>query len=316
MITYNGKALGPFRPFLAEVCLSKPLLRRSGKIIVVKDSVSNPIGFSGIAGMILGFEPVWEDGETGSPPSTFNTVVFVDKTTGMEFVPVKAGCFQMGDVFDDNEYGDEKPVHEVCVSGFSMAKYTVTQGQWQKVMGNNPSNFKSCGDNCPVEQVSWNDAQEFITKLNRKSGSKYRLPTEAEWEYAAREGGRKVRFGTGTDIISADIANFDASQGGKNTHSEVGQYRSKTVPVGSFRSNALGLYDMAGNVWQWCQDWHATYATGRQQNPLGSSSGSSRVGRGGGWDGGPGVVRASDRSSFGPGIRGYDLSFRLVAPVQ
>ena len=271
---------------------------------------------SATAGMILGFEPVWEDGETGAPPSTSKTAAFVDKTTGMEFVPVKDGCFQMGDVFEDNEYGDEKPVHEVCVSGFSMAKYTVTQGQWQKVMGNNPSNFKACGDTCPVEQVSWNDAQEFITKLNRQSGSRYRLPTEAEWEYAAREGGRKVRFGTGTDIISAYIANFDASKSGKKPYSEVGQYRGKTVPVGSFKPNAIGLYDMSGNVWQWCQDWYATYATGRQQDPQGPSTGSYRVSRGGCWNFNPRGVRASSRDLNDPGLRSDFLGFRLVAPVQ
>lgn len=106
----------------------------------------------------------------------------------IEMVQVKGGCYQMGDTFGDGVDEWEKPVHEVCVDDFTIGKYDVTQGQWEAVMGNNPSFFKSCGDNCPVEQVSWNDAQDFIHKLNEMTGEKYRLPTDAEWEYAARSG--------------------------------------------------------------------------------------------------------------------------------
>jgi formylglycine-generating enzyme required for sulfatase activity len=231
---------------------------------------------------------------------------YTDPTTGMEFVRVKGGCYQMGDTFGD---GDEKPVHEVCVDDFYIGKYTVTQGQWQAVMGNNPSYFKN-GDNYPVEQVSWNDAQDFINRLNEKvtplnpplskGGGKggYRLPTEAEWEYAAREGGRRVRFGTGTDTISSDIANFDASASYKKPYSEVGQYRQKTTPVGSFRPNSLGLYDMAGNVWQWTADWYGENYSSEspKSNPTGPNSGQYRVLRGGPWSNWP-----SARSRGSPG---------------
>ena len=126
---------------------------------------------------------------------------YTDPTTGMEFVFVKGGCYQMGDTFGDG-YSDEKPVHEVCVDDFYIGKYEVTQAQWEKVMGNNPSYFKNC-DNCPVEQVSWNDIQEFINRLNSKAGgNKYRLPTEAEWEYAARSGEKREKYSGGDDCDS------------------------------------------------------------------------------------------------------------------
>jgi formylglycine-generating enzyme required for sulfatase activity len=118
---------------------------------------------------------------------------FTDLTTGIQMVFVQGGCYQMGDTFGDGE-SDEKPVHKVCVHDFYMGKYEVTQGQWKAVMGNNPSNFSNCGDNCPVEQVSWADVQQFIQRLNSRSGKNYRLPTEAEWEYAARSGGKSEKW--------------------------------------------------------------------------------------------------------------------------
>jgi len=241
---------------------------------------------------------------------------FTDATTGMEFVSVKGGCYEMGDTLGDGG-ADEKPVHEVCVDGFSMGKYEVTQGQWQAIMGSNPSYFKDCGGNCPVEQVSWNDIQDFISRLNSRSGKRYRLPTEAEWEYAAREGGKKVRFGTGLDRISSDKANFDARTDYKQAYSDVGEYRSKTVSVGSFRPNALGLYDMAGNVWEWCQDWYGDkyYANISRNNPQGPDSGTYRVLRGGSWYIAPGDVRAANRSGNIPGTRFYGGGFRLVHPA-
>ncbi len=118
------------------------------------------------------------------------SLAFTDASTKMEFVYIKGGCYQMGDIFGVG-YSNERPVHEVCLSNFYLGKYEVTQGQWKKIMGNNPSVFSDCGDNCPVDRVSWNDVQDFIRKLNQISGKKYRLPTEAEWEYAARSGGKK-----------------------------------------------------------------------------------------------------------------------------
>jgi len=164
---------------------------------------------------------------------------------GMEFMYIPEGSFQMGST---NGNGDEKPVHKVTISqGFFMGRTEVTQTQWQAVMGNNPSGFKDCG-NCPVENVSWDDAQSFIAKLNAQNdGFKYRLPSEAEWEYAARSGT------TGDYAGNLDsMAWYSANSG------------SKTHPVGTKQANAWGLYDMHGNVWEWCQDWYSDSYYGKQ----------------------------------------------------
>jgi len=238
-------------------------------------------------------KPVSNVGATGRSP-------LQDTTTGMEFVRVPGGCFQMGDTFGDG-YKDEKPVHEVCVSNFAIGKYEVTQGQWQAIMGNNPSNFSSCGSNCPVEKVSWNDTQEFIRKLNSQSGKGYRLPTEAEWEYAARSGGKSEKY-SGAD--TPDNVGWYNANSGRMTH-----------PAGEKRANGLGIYDMTGNVWEWCNDWYdENYYQGTppRNNPQGASSGQYRVLRGGSWGDGPEDVRASRRGGGGPDNRYFISGFRLV----
>ena len=253
------------------------------------------------AGIILGFEPVWEDGATLG--KVVSSVSSRDAVTGMEFVAVKGGCFQMGDTFGDGQ-DDEKPVHEVCVSDFSIGKHEITQGQWQMTMGSNPSVFPSCGDDCPVENVSWNDVHEFILKLNSQTGKNYRLPTEAEWEYAARSGGKQEKFSGGNDINA--VAWFAGSSG------------SKTHPVSRKQANGLGLYDMSGNVWEWANDWYGSsyYTKSPRDNPQGPTTGSGRVLRGGSWGTGPAYVRASYRRTYAPGDCDFLLGFRLVAPVQ
>jgi len=239
---------------------------------------------------------------------------------GMVFV--RGGCFDMGDTFGDGD-SDEKPVHEVCVDDFYMGKYEVTQDEWKAVMGSNPSSFKDCGGRCPVEQVSWDDVKEFIKGLNRKTGMHYRLPTEAEWEYAARERGRRVRFGTGKDTIGPDEANFDASRIYKEPYSMVGIYREKTLPVGTFPPNSLGLFDMTGNVWELVSDWYDGdyYRKSKRDNPDGPRPGiifgpSSRVIRGGSWGNGAKFVRAAARDGRFQTDPGYNVGFRLALSAE
>ncbi|NGZ29494.1 MAG: formylglycine-generating enzyme family protein, partial [Magnetococcales bacterium] len=216
---------------------------------------------------------------------------------GIEFVRVPGGSFRMGS--NDGDV-DEKPVHGVSVSGFEMGKYEVTQGQWKAVMGSNPSFFGSCGDSCPMEKVSWNDTQEFIKNLNndRRDTCTYRLPTEAEWEYACRSGGQDEKYCGGNDV---DRVAWYA-----------GHSLSKTHPVGLKTGNGLGLYDMSGNVFEWVSDWYGDkyYAISPRDNPQGPSGGSYRVNRGGGWFGG--VARSADRDYVDPGYRNNSLGFRLA----
>jgi len=237
----------------------------------------------------------WELATTGD--------AFTDSVTGMQMIFVKGGCYPMGDTFGDGD-ANEKPVHEVCVNDFYMGKYEVTQGQWQRIMGNNPSSFSNCGDNCPVERVSWNDAQEYIRKLNSQSGKQYRLPTEAEWEYAARSGGKSEKYAGGSDV---DAVAWFANNSGSKTH-----------PAGQKQPNGLGLYDMSGNVWEWCSDWYGKeyYSQSPRDNPGGLSSGSSRVLRGGSGDGDPRNVRAAYRLWINPEHRSSNLGFRLAASAQ
>lgn len=167
------------------------------------------------------------------------------------------------------------------------------------MMGNNPSNNK--GNNSPVEKVSWNDVQEFITKLNQKTGANFRLPTEAEWEYAARGGNKSRGYKYSGSNNIGDVAWYIDNSG------------SKTHQVGTKAPNELGIYDMSGNVWEWCQDWYGSYSSGSQTNPTGSSSGSYRVIRGGSWRNNARGCRVSNRDSYTPVNRGSNLGFRLAA---
>ena len=218
----------------------------------------------------------------------------------IDMVKVEAGTFMMGATSEmQNPLVGEKPVHQVTLTNdYYIGKYEVTQALWKAVTGKNPSQFK--GDDLPVEQVSWKDCQKFISKLNSMTGRKFRLPTEAEWEYAAR-GGKKSR---------------DYQYSGSSKVSNVAWYRDngkqKTHPVGTKRSNELGLYDMTGNVWEWCQDWYGSYVTSSQTNPTGANSGSYRVRRGGGWFNVAWGCRSSFRDGSAPGGRYSGLGLRLV----
>ncbi len=226
-------------------------------------------------------------------------------------VLIQGGCFEMGDVFGEGD-PDERPVHKVCVSDFYLGVYEVTQDQWRRVMGDNPSAFHK-GGSYPVEKVSWNDVQEFIRLLNLETGKKYRLPTEAEWEYAARERGRKVRFGTGTDRVNPGIANFESSAGSV-TYFDPGPSRKETMPVGSFKPNSLGLCDMSGNVWEWIADGYDAdyYGNSVTNNPKGPASSGYRVIRGGSWGTPPRILRVTNRNRVRPFFRLYNVGFRLA----
>ena len=215
-------------------------------------------------------------------------------------VSVDGGTFTMGGTSEQGSdaYDDEKPVHQVTLSSFSIGKYEVTQEEWEAVMGSNPSKFK--GARCPVEQVSWEDCQEFIRKLNQLTGKRFRLPTEAEWEYAAR-GGNKSR---GYKYAGGDNLNGVAWY--------TGNRGSSTHPVGQKSPNELGLYDMSGNVREWCQDWYGSYSSNSQTNPVGPNSGSSRVRRGGSWGDSARFCRSSNRFSDSPSRRDCNLGLRLV----
>jgi formylglycine-generating enzyme required for sulfatase activity len=220
-----------------------------------------------------------------------------------EMVFVEGGTFTMGCTSEQGSdcESDESPSHQVKLSSFQIGKYEVTQGQWKAIMGNNPSYFSAC-DSCPVENVSWNDVQDFIRKLNKQLGKDYRLPTEAEWEYAARGGNKSKGYKyAGGNVLESVGWNTDNSG-------------SKTHEVGQKQANELGLYDMTGNVWEWCSDWYGNYTSGAQSNPKGPNSGSYRVLRGGSWDCNAIYCRVSDRNFNSPDYRLTDYGFRLVLP--
>ena len=226
----------------------------------------------------------------------------LDSIPPIEMVFVEGGTFQMGATSEQGgeAWYNERPVHSVTVSSFYIGKTEVTQNLWVSVMGSNPSYFKK-GGIYPVESVSWDDIQKFLRRLNAATGKNYRLPTEAEWEYAARGGNKSLgyKYSGGNNI--GDMAwYYDNSS-------------SETHLVASKAPNDLGIYDMSGNVFEWCQDWYGNYTSSSQTNPQGASSGSNRVLRGGSWNGGAGICRVSYRDSFiTPGRRYYDHGFRLV----
>lgn len=251
--------------------------------------------------------------------------LYTEPITGMEFVPVQGGCYIMGDHFKEGDT-DEAPLHDVCVRSFWMGRYEVTQRQWMVVMKKNPSGFKRYED-YPVENVSWKAVQIYIRLLQKKSGLPFRLPTEAEWEYAARSRGKIMRYPWG-DQLGINMANCSECQptcvscriNPLNGHS------NGTVPVGSFPANTLGLYDMAGNVWEWCVDVYdyGVYQDRARQkeqheNPV-SLGGPHRshVIRGGSWYAMVygGDVRVSNRGRLKGEQKRNFLGFRLVLPAS
>jgi eukaryotic-like serine/threonine-protein kinase len=231
----------------------------------------------------------------------------------LEMVQIPGGTFTMGSpVGEAKRSDDEGPQHQVKVPGFYMGRYEVTQAQYQGIMGSNPANFK--GEKRPVEQVSWNDAIEFCKKLSQKTGRTYRLPSEAEWEYACRAG-TTTPFYFG-ETITADLVNFD----GNSTYASApkGVYRQQTTEVGKFPPNAFGLYDMHGNVWEWCQDTYNKNYNGAPTDGsawLTGEDNTRKLLRGGSWSNDPEYCRSASRDGNNRVGRSVNIGFRVVVVV-
>ena len=279
-----------------EATVSRAVKRRVGKFVVAGLAVGLGLALATWWGS---GSPWTNEGTIAPRQQTIPVLGETAKSPEMEFVWIPAGEFLMGSPsYEEGRESNERQ-HEVRISqGFWMGKYEVTQGEWESVMGSNPSSFDECGSRCPVERVSWGDLQEFIRSLNEREtgrGYRYRLPTEAEWEYAARAGTSVVRHG------ELDEVAWYADNSGHSTHQ-----------VGQKRGNAWGLHDTLGNVWEWTGDWFGEYPAGQVTDSGGPSTGSYRVYRGGGWGNGAGRVRSANRSYGSPGGRGSHVGFRLV----
>lgn len=229
-----------------------------------------------------------------------------------DFVEIPKGCFFMGDTFREG-YSNEYPVHEVCLSGFAIMRHEVTLAQWKRVFSNK-NKLRVRNGNYPVTGVSRIKIWRFIQALNKKKGIIYRLPTEAEWEYACREGGKRKRFGNGRNIAVSTEINFNASPGFKRDYSLVGNGRNRLLPVGSFTPNSLGLYDMSGNAWEWVLDHYSidSYSQHSLVNPKHLDSGIRRVFRDGREDNDPEGIRCAHRNNAVKSFTHRRLGFRLV----
>jgi eukaryotic-like serine/threonine-protein kinase len=231
------------------------------------------------------------------------------KGVNLEMVAIPGGTFTMGSPSTEKERSnDEGPQHQVTIQPFYLGKFEVTQAQYEAIMGSNPSNFK--GANRPVEKVSWNDAVEFCKRLSQKTGRTYRLPSEAEWEYACRAG-TTTPFYFG-ETITTDLVNYD----GNFTYDAEpkGKYRQQTTDVGSLPSNAFGLYDMHGNVWEWCADsWHSNYdGAPTDGSAWVDNDNQNRVLRGGSWYIGPNGCRSANRYHYTRVFINHSIGFRVV----
>jgi formylglycine-generating enzyme required for sulfatase activity len=261
---------------------------------------------------------------TADPPKVEEKTI--TNALGMEFNLIAPGVFIMGSPSKEpGRYGDEARHQVTLTKGYYMQTTEVTQGQWKAVMGDNPSYFKNCGDNCPVEQVSWYDVQEFIEKLNAQEGADvYRLPTEAEWEYAANAGsleaianGALTQTGCEWDRNLSPMGwycgNSEVKYAGcLDTSGWGGPKCAGTHPVAKKKPNAWGLYDMHGNVWEWCEDWYGDYPTSAVTDPTGPASGDTKVLRGGSWINYARFSRSASRFDSVPSLKYGNSGFRLV----
>jgi formylglycine-generating enzyme required for sulfatase activity len=249
----------------------------------------------------------WQKAQPKEPRPGDLTTIDLGNGIAMQFAWCPPGTFLMGSPAGEPERRDDETQHRVTLTqGYWLGIHPVTQAQWQAVTGNNPSSFK--GDTLPVEFVSWDDCQEFVKKLGQKTGRRFRLPTEAEWEYACRAGTTTpFHFG---ETISTDQANYDGNYTYGN--GKKGVWRRATTPVGSFPANAWGLYDMHGNVWEWCLDWYGPYPQGVRKDPQSINNGTARVRRGGSWYFGPRNCRSAFRGRCVAGGRNRDYGCRVL----
>ena len=250
----------------------------------------------------------WEDSPV-TPPDEPQTETFTVNGVTFTMVAVEGGTFTMGATAEQGSdaYDEENPAHDVTLSSYSIGQTEVTQALWQAVMGSNPSYFKGNLQR-PVEKVSWNDCQTFITQLNALTGKTFRLPTEAEWEFAARGGKLSQGYKYSGSNTIGDVAwywdNIPSQTSGNAGYG--------TQIVATKAPNELGLYDMSGNVWEWCQDWYGSYSSDAQTNPTGPSTGSYRVHRGGSWGNDARGCLVSLRSGSTPTLSNYYLGLRLA----
>ncbi|MDP2984010.1 MAG: formylglycine-generating enzyme family protein, partial [Candidatus Latescibacter sp.] len=227
---------------------------------------------------------------------TSNQKILLDQI-GIKMVSIPTGIFQMGSNDGDS---DEKPVHSVTLSAFEMSATEITQGQYKAVIGSNPSRFTG-DDNLPVEVVSWNEAVAFCRALSQKTVGEFRLPTEAEWEYACRAG-TTTKYNLGDSESDLARAGWYHGNSGRKTH-----------PVGQKTPNAWGLYDMHGNVWEWCNDWYGSYSLESAANPTGANIGSERVTRGGCWGNDlEGFCQSAQRGFSDPAGMHFGRGFRVI----
>jgi formylglycine-generating enzyme required for sulfatase activity len=233
---------------------------------------------------------------------------WTEPTTGMRLVRLPAGSFMMGSPATELGREAEETPHPVRVRAFDLGVTEVTQGQWRRVMGSNPSWFATCGDDCPVEKVSWNDVQVFLGKLRASTGKPFRLPTEAEWEYACRAG-TSTPFSTGESLTTAQ-ANYDGE--GPYAGAPPGEFRRRTTPVASFAPNGFGLYDMHGNVWEWTSDWHCPYPVGDDSGAAGKCQTEYKVIRGGSFYFDASSARCALRYTHRPQDSGLSVGFRVA----
>ena len=276
------------------------------KWIVAIAAIAAVVGLAFMVGKLSSAGDAPKKAQSEKNADSYSTEILADETVtvgGVSFVMkgVQGGEFTMGATPEqgDDALDGEKPAHRVAVGSFRIGQTEVTQALWKAVMGSNPSIAK--GDNLPVECVSWNDCQEFISKLNSLTGKNFRLPTEAEWEYAARGGNKSQGYKYSGSNNIYDVAWFGEDYMGGSTHQ-----------VGTKSPNELGLYDMSGNVWEWCGDREGAYSSDSQINPTGPSSGIDRVIRGGGCYSEVRICRVSHRGSGMPDSRDESTGFRLA----